>query len=234
MRALNTDVFLSSLILFIFVFIPSEASCATFVSAGVRLNKPVIPLSVIKRQNVVTQSLDFSCGAAGLSTLINFYLDDPVSEIEIINTLLNSVPLAKIKERRGFSLYDLKSYALSKGYDVSGYKMDMEFLRKLNKHVLVPSKFRNNRHFVVVKGVIADRVFIADPTAGNVSMKVSQFRHIWVDGIGLVIENAKSRIQTQESALKVHEKDFVMVDYKMMRRLINPAMIRTAIYPGEF
>ena len=80
------------------------------VAGGLRLNKKVKPMNVLKRRNVFTQSLDFSCGAAGLSTLLNFYLNDPVSEKEIIDALLKIVPLQKVKARKGFSLFDLKKY----------------------------------------------------------------------------------------------------------------------------
>src|SRR3990172_10324258 len=104
-------------------FVITNVYAASFSFNGVRVNKNIKPMREIKHEKVITQSLDFSCGAAGLSTLLNYYLGDPVTENEIINTLLNTVPLEKVQERRGFSLLDLKKYAESKGYKVSGYKM---------------------------------------------------------------------------------------------------------------
>jgi predicted double-glycine peptidase len=209
------------------------ASAATFSVGGLRLNKQVKPLREIKRSNVVTQSLDFSCGAAGLSTVLNYYLEDPVSEQEIIQALLQLVPLEKVKQRRGFSLLDLKKFAEHKGYRVTGYKMDFDFLRELGKPVLVPIKFKNYRHFVIVKAVIGDRVFLADPAVGNVSVKDYKFRKMWGGGIGLVIEHAEDE-NIAHSDLSVDREDIIIADLKQYKRLLDQSLYRTAIYNTEF
>lgn len=213
--------------------VASTGYTASFNVGGIRISKNVKTMREIKRKNVVSQSMDYSCGPAGLSTLLNYYLEDSISENEIINTLLKQVPLEKVKERRGFTLLDLKKFARSKGYNVTGYKMDVEFLRKLNKPVLVPIKFKNYRHFVIVKGVMADRIFIADPAVGNMSMKISKFEKVWTNGIGLLVEDASADGST-EYALKVDREDLIVSDYKRMRRLIDRGAIRTAIYPSEW
>lgn len=209
------------------------AFAATFSAAGIRLTKKVTPLNAMKREHVIAQSLDFSCGAAGLSTLLNFYLGDPVSEQEIIETLLMTVPIEKVRQRKGFSLFDLKTFAQQRGYDVTGYQMDVEFLKNLNVPVLVPIRFRNYSHFVVVRGVVGDRVFIADPAAGNMSMKIDQFERLWAGGIGLVVKNPQ--ISDHEGyALKVDKEDFLVSDYKMLSKLMNQVVVRTAIFPSEY
>jgi len=211
----------------------SFASAATFSVSGVRLTKDVKPLREIKRSNVVSQSLDFSCGAAGLSTLLNFYLKDEVSEHEIIETLLNTVPIEKVRQRKGFSLFDLKTFAENRGYKVTGYQMDFEFLKNLDVPVLVPIRFRNYSHFVVVRGVVGDRVFIADPAAGNMSMKIGQFERIWAGGIGLVVEET-SPDRNQRYALQVEEDDLLVADYKYLNKIMNQVMVRTAVFPSEY
>lgn len=210
----------------------SKVQATQLVVNGVRLNKNITPLREMKRENVITQSLDFSCGAAGLSTLLNFYLEDNVSEKEVIANLLQIVPLDKVRERRGFSLYDLKVFAQQKGYKVTGYKMDMDFLKELHRPVLVPVKFKNYRHFIVVKGIIADRVFIADPAAGNISMKITQFAKMWTDGIGLVIEHQDEKATGE--GLGITREDFILADYKHVRRLVNQGIVSTTFYPNEW
>ncbi len=225
---------LITLLIATFTIISVQDCLATsFISGGIRLNKKVTPMNEIKKKNIVIQSLDFSCGAAGLSTLLNYYLDDPIEEEEIILTLLETVPIEKVRARNGFSLLDLKTFAKLKGYKVTGYKMDTEFLKELNKPVLVPIKYRNYRHFVIVKGIVGGRVFIADPAAGNMSMKIFQFEKIWTRGIGLVVE-AKNEDQSREYALKVKEHDLIVSDYKNIRNLVNNGLIRSAIYPNEY
>ena len=216
---------------FLFISCASVSSAANLSVAGVRFKKDVKPLREIKREHVVAQSLDFSCGAAGLSTLLHYYLGDPTSEEDIINNLLNTMPLEKVIARRGFSMLDLKKFAQAKGYKVTGYKMDIDFLKELNKPVLVPITFRKYKHFVIVRGVIADRVFFADPAAGNMSMKISKFKNLWMDGIGLVVEKEKE--ENLDYALKIKENDLVIADHKMLRRIMGRE-ISTNAYPQEF
>jgi len=217
-----------------FLFYEQGASAASFNAGGVRITKDVQPLSVIKRKNVVGQSLDFSCGAAGLSTLLHYYLDDPVTEQEIIERLLAIVPIEKVRERKGFSLFDLKKFSEERGYDVTGYQMDFAFLKKLDVPVLVPIRFRNYSHFVVVRGIVGDRVFLADPAAGNVSMKSDQFERIWVNGIGLVLRDNFVPDDKDDYALRVEEDDLLIMNYAQLQKLMSQAMVRTAVFPSEF
>ncbi len=117
------------------------------------LNKKVKSMRELRDKNVVRQTLDYSCGAAGLATILKYGFDDKVGEIEIINNLLKSARNAIIIKRKGFSLLDLKRFAEGRGYKVTGYKMDIDFLRTLQAPALAPIKFKQYRHFVVIKGV---------------------------------------------------------------------------------
>lgn len=215
------------------ISLPDTSFALNFAVGGLRLRKDVKSMREIRRENVVSQSLDISCGPAGLATLFNYYLNEPVSEVEIISTLLRSIPLEKVRARKGFSLLDLKKFAQAKGYKVIGYKMDIGYLRDFNKPVLVPIRFKNYRHFVVVRGIVADRVFIADPTAGNISMKLAKFTGMWIDGVGLVIENPHKSF-AYSNALRIKQRDSVIINYKSIGQFVNQAAIRTTIYPGEF
>jgi len=222
--------------LFIIIFI-LLSNCmvyaASFTTMGLRFNKKVKTLKELKQNNIVSQGLDISCGAASLCTLLKYYLNVNITEKEIITHLLRITPLEKVKARRGFSLYDLKTFAIKKGYKVEGYKMDMEFLRNLGKPVLVPIQFKNYRHFVVVKKIAGDRVFIADPAAGNVSLKLTHFLRSWIDGIGLLIESNKNN-HDNNYALKVKKKDLLFADYKKIQQIINPLVIQTTIRTNEW
>lgn len=205
---------------------------ADIVVGGTRISKKVKTLKEIKHEKIVSQSLDFSCGAAGLSTLLKYYHNDAVNEGEIINALLTKVPLQKIKERKGFSLLDLKNFAESRGYQVTGFKTDIDFIKTQKKPFLVPVRFRNYSHFVIIKAVVADRVFIADPAAGNMTMKINKFNKIWTNGIALLIE--KPGEGQEESGLEPEEKDLLITSYQSIKRTLDPRLIRTTIFPYEF
>lgn len=203
----------------------------TFSAAGVRMKKPVKTWKQIKRKNVTIQSLDFSCGAAGLATIFQYYFSDQISEKEIISALLALAPIEKVMLRRGFSLLDLKNLSEKLGYKVTGYQMDVEFLRKIDGPVLVPVKFKNYRHFIIVKRIIGNRVFIADPAVGNASLTIHQFEQMWTNGIGLVI---KSEHNPQKHDLMITRQSLIMTDAKYVKRLMSQSALRTAIFPTEY
>ncbi len=227
---MNNKIFIILSVFYLFV---APGHAASISVGGVSINKKVKNLKELRQENVVTQSLDYSCGAAGLSTLLNYYLNDPTPEIVIIDALLKTIPLQKVQARQGFSLFDLKKFAESRGYQVTGYKMDFEFLKSIGKPLLVPIKFKNYRHFVVVKGVVGDRVFIADPAVGNMTMKDEKFKAIWTNGIGFVVEHPEGS-RNEDYALRIENEDVRMANYQSLKRLTSPAWVRTAIFTNEW
>ena len=112
--------------------------------------------------------------------------------------------------------------------------MNEKFRRELKEPVLVPIKFKNYHHFVIIKGVAGDRVFIADPSAGNMSMKIGKFSSMWTSGIGLVVEKDDRNQKPAKYALQVHKKDLIISDYQKIGRLTDLSTFRTTIHLDEF
>jgi uncharacterized protein len=137
----------------------------------------------ILHKNVVIQERDFSCGTASLATIMNYYLEKSVSETDIIRTLLElnkkRGTLEEVIKRRGFSLLDLKLYAESQGFKASGYRLDFEDLAKLGVPALVPIIPEGFKHFVVFRGADKERVYLADPSFGNLIESIDQFKKEW-------------------------------------------------------
>ena len=227
--------FLLFFLMFSFV---SVSSGSPLCIDGVSVNKKIKCLKEIRDKNVVKQSLDYSCGPAGLATLLNIYLHDSVGEKQIIKALMKSIDIAKVKERHGFSLLDLKNFAEKRGYRVTGYKMDIDFLKQINAPVLVPIKFKNFRHFIVIKAVVGDRVFIADPAMGNMSMKIDRFLSIWQGGIGLVVEETPELRDPFRPPWQMHRtlmRDLASVpDYKVISASALESTIRTTFHIAEW
>ena len=185
-----------------------------------RIKKPVRTFKEIKTQNVVTQNMDFSCGPAALATVLSYYFSDEVSEEEIIKYLLLTTNLEKVKRRKGFSLLDLKNFATYKGYEVVGYRMDFEFLVNLDKPVLIPVDIKDYSHFIIFRGLAGDRVFLADPALGNMTLRVERFLNLWQDGIGLVLSKAEGGNVNAPLKLTKEEKA-IFADPRMVRRLFG-------------
>jgi uncharacterized protein len=141
----------------------------------------------MRHDRVVLQKWDLSCGSAALSTLLTFDLGDPVDEEEVITHVLQRADPVKIRARQGFSLLDLKRYAVSRGHQAEGYgKLDMKHLAQLAP-AIVPTVIGGNDHFVVFRGVEDGHVLLADPGFGNRSMTVDQFEAVWPRRIAFVV-----------------------------------------------
>lgn len=155
-------------------------SCAGFWDRGPRVTERHT-VKELRDQYVVKQERDYSCGSAALATLLIYYYGQDTSEKEVLEMLL--APLSeeqkKQKYQRGFSLLDLKRVALEKGFRAAGFRLTIRDLARLKAPVLVYVEPLGYKHFAVVRGVDRGRVFLADPSRGNMRMGVSQFLQEW-------------------------------------------------------
>ena len=141
----------------------------------------------VRDTQVVRQAWDLSCGSAALSTLLTHYLGDETSEASVIVWLLRRTDPVKIQSRGGFSLLDLKRFAESRGYKADGFAgLNLKELIDLGP-AIVPVHVKGYDHFVVVRGMVGDRVVMADPAFGNLTRKADRFDEIWPSGIGFVV-----------------------------------------------
>jgi hypothetical protein len=81
--------------------------------------------------------------------------------------------------------------------------------------VLVPVDALGYNHYVIFRGIIGNRVLLADPAWGNRTMTIDKFQRMWIDNgepmghIGFVVEGADGR----KLPNRMHPKpsDFVML-----------------------
>jgi predicted double-glycine peptidase len=137
-------------------------------------------LKELRDYQVVKQRLDYSCGAAALATLLRYYYGEDTSEqdiLERLNRLLSDLTDEEWahKRRIGFSLLDLKKVALEKGYRAAGFELPVDKLRLLAAPVLVYVHPFDYHHFAILRGIAGDRVYLADPSRGNLRMSLSRF-----------------------------------------------------------
>jgi predicted double-glycine peptidase len=159
------------------------------VQAGViRGDKAIRSWKELRDQNIVIQAFDYSCGAGALATLMRYYFGDAVTEEGILLGILGSMSREEVedREKNGLSLLDLKLCAERLGYQAAGVKLNYASLPKLKGPVLIHLERKDYRHFAVLKGVQGDRVYLADPSRGNIRMSVERFANEW-SGIALVL-----------------------------------------------
>jgi ABC-type bacteriocin/lantibiotic exporter with double-glycine peptidase domain len=78
--------------------------------------------------------------------------------------------------------------AQAQGYDAQGFRLDPAQLPMLGGPVIVFIEPRGYKHFAVLRGVHGDRVYLADPSRGNIRMPVYAFLDTWLqdDGKGII------------------------------------------------
>jgi predicted double-glycine peptidase len=162
-------------------------------------SKNIRSLKEIRGEGVVRQRWDMSCGAAALSTLLTYDFKDDTPETAIVVWILHRVDPVRVRSRGGFSLLDLKRFAEARGYHAEGFSgMTIEDLALEKSSVITPIRLKGFDHFVVVKGIVAGHVIVADPGFGNLTMRVDQFQNLWKNGIVFVVHPPDERMITDK------------------------------------
>jgi hypothetical protein len=106
------------------------------------------------------------------------------------------------RRRTGFSLLDLQRVAQAQGYDAQGFRLDPEQLPLLDGPVIVFIEPRGYKHFAVLRGIRGDRVYLADPSRGNIRMPIHTFLDSWLqdDGKGIIfVVEPKSGLPAEDA-----------------------------------
>ena len=160
----------------------------TFGGGAVRVRRNVRSWKNLTEKGIVMQSYDFSCGSAALATLMRYYFQDDVTERDVLEDLLEFLSDEEIQQRQenGLTMLDLKLCAQRMGYQAVGVRLKASVLPQLQGPILIHLEREGYKHFAVLRGVRNDRVFLADPSRGNIRVKVHRFLEQWTD-IALVL-----------------------------------------------
>ena len=186
-------------------------------------NGPVRSVLEIRQHGVMIQKWDLSCGAAALGTLLHDEFGEPVTEKDIAHALMGRTEYVAHPElvqlHQGFSLLDLKRYVQTyrNGGLYKGEGLGQLELNDLIERapVLVPINALGYNHYVIFRGIIGNRVLLADPAWGNRTMTIDKFQRMWIDNgepmghIGFVVEGADGR--KLPNGMQPKPSDFVML-----------------------
>jgi hypothetical protein len=184
--------------------------------------QPTRSLLEIRHDHVIIQKWDLSCGAAALATLLHYQFGEPVTEKEVAEALMHRTAYVEhpelIQLREGFSILDLKRYVQTYGggrYKGEGLgQLDLSDLIE-RAPIIVSVNALGYNHFVIFRGVMGDRVLLADPAWGDRTMTIDKFQRMWIDygkpmgHIGFVVESADGR--KLPNRMQPKPNDFVML-----------------------
>ena len=132
---------------------------------------PMASWQEIKYEGIVRQSLDDSCGAASLATMLKFHFGENVTEEDI---------LGRMDSDGKTSFLEMGEVAREYGTRPVGIRLPFSELIKLQMPAIAYLKYRGSDHFSVVRGVDpSGNVLLADPMWGNRKFTGKQFRHMW-------------------------------------------------------
>ena len=184
-RFLRSGVALSGALAALCLATPVDAQVRTHGEGGGNFNISVTSWRDIPFRTVVRQQYDYSCGSAAVATLLRFHYDLPVNESEVFQLMYEQGDQARIRSV-GFSMLDMRSYLETRGFRADGLRLSLDRLAALQVPAIALITHNNYRHFVVVKGISADRVLVGDPTFGIQSYSREEFAEIW-NGVVLAI-----------------------------------------------
>jgi predicted double-glycine peptidase len=178
----------------VFVVLASSTVSSAFaqigIGQGLRVDRPARSIKALRDENLIKQRLDFSCGAAALATILRYGFGEAVTERQILTQLFDllSDEEKTTVRKTGFSLLHLQRVAQARGYTAQGFRLSPAQLPMLGGPVIVFIQPRGYEHFAVLRGVRADRVYLADPSRGNIRMPGYAFLDDWLqdDGTGII------------------------------------------------
>jgi predicted double-glycine peptidase len=160
----------------------------------------------IKYLDINRQTAEFTCGIAVLSTLFNYY-GISTTEEEITNEFFKKM----VEEKRGITFLDMKEYAISKGFEAYGYKMNYSGLIKIvgetSLPIIVHMKYnfpeKEVKHFGLIICNIGDDWLVLDDTeVGRKIVSKDKFLSLWT-GYAMII---KPNSNSEELLRNIHKK----------------------------
>ena len=170
----------------LFFFIPlSLIANIHIVHKEFHITKPIKSWIEFKNENLTRQNYDYSCGSASLSTVLKYYYDQNISELDVLNAVLEMKGIGKDKKKEleeedmSLSFLDLSEYVKTKGFKAIGLALDLESLKKLKIPVILFVKIRKSEHFTVYRGMDNANVYLSDPSFGNMKIKIAKFKEMF-------------------------------------------------------
>ena len=180
------------------VSVPSQAIELSGIG-GARLDVPVASLQQLRFRSTLRQQFDFSCGSAAVATLLTHHYGHPVTEQLVFEQMYLRGNQPKIR-KEGFSLLDMQGYLARLGYRADGFQQPLDKLVQAGLPAIVLVTEKGYQHFVVVKGLSAERVLIGDPAAGTRAMTRARFEAIWPSKLLFVIHSRTSIVGSHARA----------------------------------
>jgi len=148
-----------------------NASQVTFSTSTLKGTIPIKTWKELRDDKITKQDLDYSCGAASVSTILSEFYGIRVTEKEI---------LAKMKKDFAASFLDMVQVVKEYGFKGGSLALDFERLSILKIPAIIYLTYRGEGHFSVLRGINKNGlVWLGDPSWGNRKFTKHQFLKMW-------------------------------------------------------
>lgn len=135
---------------------------------------------------LIRQTTEVTCGPAAVASLLKFYFGVDTSEEEMAK-------LSGTYENKTSSLLGLRNACRAKGFEAVGYRMTLPQMLEEVESRGVPVVIHFNEpslHYALVIGRVGNFIIVSDPSQGNISMDVGDFKRRW-SGAVLVVRSSR-------------------------------------------
>jgi predicted double-glycine peptidase len=196
---------------------------------GVYVSQNVRSISELRWDMLTRQGWDMSCGAAALSTVLTYHNGREFSEMSITLSILKNSDPDLVRQRGGFSLFDLKRFVRAVGLEGLGYgAMTLDDLDSFGIPAILPIRIHDFDHFVVFKKRFGGHVMVGDPAFGNYSIREDRFNEMWKSRIAFYVVGSEERVRmasqvkgTQSSPLSPEVMELTVPNLNYASRLVN-------------
>ena len=150
----------------------------------------VTSLKEARFKTTVPQQYDFSCGSAALATLLTYHYATPTGEEDTFKAMFDAGDQERIRQV-GFSMADMKRYLAEHDFESNGFEVSLDTFASAGIPAIVLIDNGGYRHFVVLKGMVGNKVLLGDPALGLRIMPRDEFEQTW-GKVVFIITNRKS------------------------------------------
>ena len=181
----------------------------------------------LSREDIVMQRRDFSCGAAALATVFKYYWREAVTEELFLTLIAGRLSVAELKERvqNGLTLTDLKRAAEAVKFSAVIGRLTIDKLADSKLPLIVGITVNDYDHFVVVRGVVGEYVYLADPIYGRQGVLIKNFEESWQENAILaVIKPGAQPMKTSPLFVTPYEASLGKLNNLVIRNQITGPM----------
>jgi len=183
----------------------------------------------IRDENVERQQHDYSCGTSSLTTILKYFYSIAINE-EIVLEYLNHIRQKDGKELYKITFKDLQIFSKEMEFQAVGISINkIDKLYKIKLPLILQIEIRGSKHFTVFKGIDKKYVYLADPSLGNLKLKINKFKTAFYfqkedsQGRALVIFPKEKNNINKEFMNKIEYSNFV---YDAIINQFNSSVIK--------